>query len=1646
MYFYEDPDEEKEDGVVESDDTENREATKVDDTQEDLQKQEDPPAEDQDDEQDEVKDVIRDLADRRAEEETGKLPTTDSDGHSATGKQDGAQTGKTGEVGKSGKNNPAESGGQIPQGGPPPDLKTGGSGKGNVASAALHGAGEDGAKGAAKEAAKEVAKQEAKKQFMKMGGQAFMNSLSAAIAPLIPWIVLIILIIIIVVGIVMFFVAVPGQIIGKFKDLGNSVIKAWSAMMHGEDQVVSSSQIASVAAYVEKMGYDLKGEGFVSYNKTAEDIPSTISDIESWTSIDYNPDLAEAGDLNELLIVDEVQGVIRRNDTNEIVDLNSDPILTYIISDNQCYMIKNLNANLDGMTDGNGDFWGGVLATAAAIVGIIVAIVVPGGFIISALLGAAAAGAFAGVSYLAVTTASNPNWGTGLISIYHEAGMGKKGDYYDMKEKGYIDLDPATKKLIIKRGWANGEKTFDVDGWSGRYGMPLEFLLSVHLATQMPDLAIDMATAFDTDVEVLLHEVTGTVTAGVLKEGHTASTDEDFITYETIAELGTEEQSFGQALWEGLKNFANGTVDFFTGDKVWTEEELDELGINGKVMTILFEQGLPHALDCKCCSHISSRSTLEDEECTDGTDIFDDDGDIIEPHVICPQCEDRVLKIIAALSVCNDKEWESFTPYISKVSDHWFRDVYFVMNKSDYDENGESEFSKSVINVDEDYFYETDERWTMYEVWEEGETIPEGFEVGDYKLYDPSDMSTPSTKTLAEVQEINEKIANGDTTVTRLIKKAITNNMSTNFDDGWSAYGEIEDAEEAATWEQMNVDKNSKGELLENAVYKNEDASKPEDILIYYKEILPGNIEQVEDGQRTETNPKIKEMFLNKAYYKYDGSVTTADAILEDRQKDGNDPEKYNTDDDQRDKELIAKVNINKDSLGAFSILENTHTLDADYIYRDFKELIVELNYFDKEDLSDKISEVMQWPIPECGSAGWPIRKYEKGETYYGTLINSKVDLDYMKEVDVKKAEVQLSQLEDEISGDTPETDPTGGISAENVQTNTTSGLGTSGRLVTDSGLTGAVSSAPSISIDQFVQTGYDVHKQMEGNNWDYCVSHLPHGGGCKQAHCNHVYGHGCGLYSTIQDAVEGENTTCCASFTSWVLKEAGFDLSNHNNIHGAKSSYDWCKANDWTEITDESSMEPGDFLFNDGGEDGTDVSQIGHVQMLGNDGEWLNAGSVSAINDAPKVYDAGFIIAMRPPLNGAGKPFEGYEPDQAVVAPITGKIVEYGEVTRKNEETGEEEITDFIKIQAIDHYTTAGKGKTVLSECTNEDKTYEDDNTDASKKEGYDYFYEEYRGVVDGCVLYMEGFDLTLDETLAASDMESEDVTKYQSNKVYNMTNNIKEAQAIWREDAKSAALPFFTDGEDIYIKEGTVIGKTLADPEDFPPEIVVDESGMPTSENPKGSGNYIRLILRDLEDSIIEDVESYFPIDDTNKSQTQPYQAQPGDLELLAYVLSKEGCENYFAGKSVFSGKPEQARDASRVTGYVLINRAIVNFGNYGTTIRDQLLAPGQYSGDYVAEFDAGARTDCPECIANAEWCLTYDCNSVTSPSNNTPMPRNVLGQSGWCHCSADVGKFNCWWWVDTTGDGEKSESDDTGSIPYDTFYCFNTQYPST
>lgn len=138
-------------------------------------------------------------------------------------------------------------------------------------------------------------------------------------------------------------------------------------------------------------------------------------------------------------------------------------------------------------------------------------------------------------------------------------------------------------------------------------------------------------------------------------------------------------------------------------------------------------------------------------------------------------------------------------------------------------------------------------------------------------------------------------------------------------------------------------------------------------------------IVQVADAERGVTNKAIKDLFAEK-YYIYDGTEITADNI-----------EKAAL---AKNENIKREISITRDSLAAFTILENTHTLDADYIYKDLKELLVELKYFKQDEMIGDNIKVLKWPVPEYNKENgyklWPDSEIDKPVYEYGTYITSK--------------------------------------------------------------------------------------------------------------------------------------------------------------------------------------------------------------------------------------------------------------------------------------------------------------------------------------------------------------------------------------------------------------------------------------------------------------------------------------------------------------------------------------------------------------------------------------------------------------------------------------------------------------------------------
>ncbi len=195
---------------------------------------------------------------------------------------------------------------------------------------------------AAEKAKKELA-QKAKKEFAKKAAShaaahAAGGSLMAALAPILPWIALVIVIIVVLIGIIMFLITMPGMVMEQLNDLFENIGQGIAGFF-GIDSTkrVDEVQIYETLDYLEQMGWDIKNEGFLTDYMEEKD--------------------ADSKEGEEL---DTELGVVRNEDGN-IVDAKSDVILTYIISDNYVYTVKNENLAMSGADDSFIEKLGGVI-------------------------------------------------------------------------------------------------------------------------------------------------------------------------------------------------------------------------------------------------------------------------------------------------------------------------------------------------------------------------------------------------------------------------------------------------------------------------------------------------------------------------------------------------------------------------------------------------------------------------------------------------------------------------------------------------------------------------------------------------------------------------------------------------------------------------------------------------------------------------------------------------------------------------------------------------------------------------------------------------------------------------------------------------------------------------------------------------------------------------------------------------------------------------------------------------------------------------------------------------------------------------------------------------------------------------------------
>lgn len=1405
--------------------------------------------------------------------------------------------------------------------------------------------------------------------------------IGSKLGPLIPYIIIAIIILIVVVGLIAFIVSMPGMITGRLKEFTQKAMDKYESLVSGKsDAYTNKEDIIETANYLRSMGYDLIDYGFIpakvinssnykdetelakeGYTKSSQtglyvnDSGAVYSD--KYIGIDgkiYNgstgkPD-GNAGEETDKYGIKYSVPVVEEGQENsnevENIETNDNTIIDFHASTDTSLLKTYLMSDIKGAVIRNFDRSDESKA------------------IIEALINAMqnASNAQNGVMPVTPPFKFDVNkWAYGLISLYN-AIEGLATDVYGASEKGSIEI--ANNIMTIKGGWGSNPIKYSMDGWTGRYGLSLEFLLSLHVATMSPELVETVSRTFNTDIQVYLDEMqnakilsyfktdTGEyITAEQIKAdagGQISNTEafrimKDYGIYsrkggifkcefnpaETLLYLKGKtttkdykdiiensnlyrqnvikgkdeggEAEYGDIIslknWTDVANSNSGHIDKTelsvlvedisnTMNDLKTKEEYSEYQLQNEITVANIaelEKVIPfedvkkeiNSIQPKRCDIATFKHQTKPEDngeikvqllvyrtSTDhnwdlaviaykevAPSVKGVTGHICSDHLrdgtitkVCGKCEDYIEHIRTALGKAGDNSFKGKVPYIARVLEHWFRDVYFVIPKDEYadgnndnngervilKDNGETDTEKikddvaikkayttddnyghgdiygieegkiklsgtdiQLVMVDNEYLNQTGEFWSQY-VMNDNSTYRLYVlgSNGDFEIDVNNIKPDEAKKFFVEEKNENENIIgiylkqeyteeDIEKYDIKLVKKSINLDTgklaSTNDTLVWTAYnfGSTASYEKYA----LEIDADTNSYVREVSVGPDGETQEEK---IYYSLSTTATVTQTEDGQRGITNPTIKKMFKNRKYYMYDGTPERAEAIYEDWQKvlseygvteeymnvyldelyySGKETTEKLPNGDPRDPSLIGNIDINTDSLNAFSILENIHTADAEYAYRDFKELIVELNYFDKEDLSDKTPKVFTWTLPEVESI-WPVRIIDKSDNYYGTYIHSNEAIKNIKEkLGIKEdedGEVIVEGAEEKTDGVTEDTE-------------------------------GAEGSEETEEITQ-----EDAKMLNTAKGYDYA--------------------------GEVPKAEEEVKTT--------------------------------------------------------------------ETETPKTEGETPETGGEEAEETEAAVGE--------------------------VISPVTGQVIGYGTYERINtdlvkyeglsEEEAKEEV-GYIQIKVMDNEKLFDfvEGKTEIGIKTKEDRNK------YSNAEALNLYYEEYEDVCEGYVMTIDGIKLldgvNVDSkgnglpsliNLAKADMESSEETEknfnvtksFKANEAVNLVDDDLEKENQQKEDAKAAAPAVAVQSieEDdgtknkIFIREGTIIGYTTK------------------IENEKSDKDYsyMRIILRNEKGSERENVEEYFDLPDYMKESFKAIQTDfPEEFIFWQGVLNEGMCE---------------------------------------------------------------------------------------------------------------------------------------------------------
>ena len=348
-----------------------------------------------------------------------------------------------------------------------------------------------------------------------------------------------------------------GQIVQMADELWTEIKTALVSMVIGDDYAqVTQQHVLDVALYIDKMGFDLVGYGLVGHK-----------------------------DKNEITIWNNY-----KEGKTDVFDVESDLITEYLAAENRTYMLSTVSISslfrwwdgveifgrYTGQQTGQGDsgntgtaqnseFGTGMINVTSQIDAVPV-------IKVQRRVGNEIKWVERTWDEVKAEMNNNSNNATGNsnnTSSSVSSGHGGLNSILTIEPE--VDREKRQLVLNIKQV-VNGKSTeekyiYNLEGWTGRYGKPIEFLLALHLGTMAPGFAEAIATRadFDTKVNIRLHKYVEL--AEVTFNGWTME--------ETRQKIDERKK----VLWEWAKNYNNMTHTNNYNEE-WAEKRAEqEIGI-----------------------------------------------------------------------------------------------------------------------------------------------------------------------------------------------------------------------------------------------------------------------------------------------------------------------------------------------------------------------------------------------------------------------------------------------------------------------------------------------------------------------------------------------------------------------------------------------------------------------------------------------------------------------------------------------------------------------------------------------------------------------------------------------------------------------------------------------------------------------------------------------------------------------------------------------------------------------------------------------------------------------------------------------------------------------------------------------------------